>query len=57
VTTNRIRSRSTAAGIAVLAALTLGACGSDKDTVQNDPVDDSSETTPDEDENDDQGDY
>jgi hypothetical protein len=56
MTTTSLRVRSTAVGAALLAALTLGACGSDGDSVQNDPVDDSSETTPGEDENEDHDD-
>ncbi|MFC5727868.1 MULTISPECIES: hypothetical protein [Nocardioides] len=57
MTINRSHLRPTAAGVALLAAVTLGACGSDGDSVQNDPVDDSSETTPGEDENQDAPDY
>ncbi|WP_435768830.1 hypothetical protein [Nocardioides sp. SYSU DS0651] len=49
MTWNRNGSRWSAAGLALVAALTLGGCGDDsQNDVTNDPVDDRSSTAPEE---------
>ncbi|MBM9459912.1 hypothetical protein JK386_08345 [Nocardioides sp. zg-536] len=48
MTHRKVAARWSAGSVALLAALTLGACGEDgaKDDVTNDPVDDTASVTP-----------